>query len=64
METVIVAGTAALAVAFITAWAVSPGFRAWLERPKYTFADNVRRYDEARRRHTGEAGAGPAGRTP
>jgi hypothetical protein len=63
METVIVAGTAALAVAFTAAWALSPGFRAWLEHPKYTFADNARRHDEARRRHTGEAGPGPAGRT-
>jgi hypothetical protein len=35
----------ALTVAFIAGWAVSPALRSWIERPKHTFLDAVRRYD-------------------
>ena len=31
--------------AFVLAWLVSPTLRAWIERPKYQFLENVRRYD-------------------
>lgn len=31
--------------AFVVAWAVSPALRAWIERPKYQFLENVRRHD-------------------
>ncbi len=30
---------------FVVAWAVSPALRAWIERPKYQFLENVRRYE-------------------
>lgn len=32
--------------AFVVAWAASPALRAWIERPKYQFLENVRRYDD------------------
>ena len=31
--------------AFVVAWVVRPDLRAWVERPKYLFLQNVRRYD-------------------
>ena len=30
---------------FVVAWALRPDLRAWVERPKYLFLQNVRRYD-------------------
>ena len=45
----IVLATALIAFAFFAAWLVSPGFREWIERPKYQFQSNLRRFDEARR---------------
>jgi hypothetical protein len=41
----IVAASIVFALAFTAAWAVSPGVRAWIERPKYRFQDSVRAYD-------------------
>jgi hypothetical protein len=38
---------AALAIAFVAAWSVSPRLRSWIERPKYRFQKNVQSYDEA-----------------
>ncbi|MBZ5602622.1 MAG: hypothetical protein LAO79_09985 [Acidobacteriia bacterium] len=35
----------AFAVVFLLAWAASPRLRAWIERPKYRFQENVRSYD-------------------
>lgn len=35
----------AFAAGFTLAWAVSPGLRAWIERPKHDFLDRARRYD-------------------
>jgi antibiotic biosynthesis monooxygenase (ABM) superfamily enzyme len=35
----------AFAVIFFAAWLVSPRLRAWIERPKYRFQENVQRYD-------------------
>lgn len=32
---------------FVAAWALLPGLRAWIERPKYQFQDAVRGYDSA-----------------
>lgn len=37
------------ALAFLVAWIVSPGLRAWVERPKHRFQENVRRYDKEQR---------------
>jgi hypothetical protein len=35
-----------LAVVFVIAWAMRPNLRAWIERPKHLFMENVRRYDK------------------
>jgi hypothetical protein len=35
----------ALTLAFVVAWILRPDLRAWIERPKYQFLENVRRYD-------------------
>ena len=48
---VIVLSSLGLAAAFCLGWLVWPGMRAWIERPKYHFQANVRRYD---RRRSGE----------
>ena len=37
----IVLASVALAAAFVVAWLVSPGLRAWIERPKHRFQDAV-----------------------
>lgn len=42
---VIVYAACVLTGVFVLAWAVSPALRAWIERPKYQFLENVRRYD-------------------
>jgi len=34
------------ALIFFAAWVVSPGLRAWIERPKYRFLADVEGYDE------------------
>ena len=44
---VVVLASVALTGAFVTAWLVSPGLRAWIERPKHRFQDAVQRYDAA-----------------
>jgi hypothetical protein len=41
----IVYSAGGLTLAFVVAWAASPALRAWIERPKYQFLENVRRYD-------------------
>ena len=46
---VIVLLALAFAIAFVIAWSVSPRLRAWIERPKYRFQENLRSYDEAAR---------------
>ena len=43
----IVLASAALTLAFVVAWLVSPALRAWIERPKYRFQDAVQGYDRA-----------------
>jgi hypothetical protein len=45
----IVFTVAAGTVAFTIAWLVRPDLREWIERPKYRFRENVRRYDEETR---------------
>ena len=37
------------AVVLVVAWSVSPALRAWIERPKYRFQENLRSYDEGAR---------------
>jgi hypothetical protein len=44
----IVFASAAFAAAFAAAWAMRPGLRAWIERPKFEFQDALRGYDSAR----------------
>jgi len=34
-----------LTLGFVVAWALRPDLRAWVERPKHLFLQNVRRYD-------------------
>ena len=36
------------AIAFVAAWVFLPGVRAWIERPKHRFQDNVQKYEQAR----------------
>jgi len=45
----IVLSSIVLTGAFVVAWLVFPGLRAWIERPKHQFQDAVRRYDGAQR---------------
>lgn len=49
----IVLASMAFAMVFLAAWALRPGLRAWIERPKYDFQDAVQAYDRAR---CGDAG--------
>ncbi|HLG99903.1 MAG TPA: hypothetical protein VKX49_26575 [Bryobacteraceae bacterium] len=39
----------ALALIFVAVWGLSPRLRAWIERPKYRFQENLRSYDETAR---------------
>lgn len=43
---VVVFLSVAFAVAFTAAWSLSPALRTWIERPKYRFLENLRRYDK------------------
>ena len=44
---IVVLGSVALTGAFVAGWLLSPGLRAWIERPKYRFQDALRQYDVA-----------------
>ena len=44
----IVGSSLLLALMFTLGWALSPGLRAWIERPKYRFQDALRDYDRSR----------------
>ena len=46
---VIVLVACAFAVVFAVAWSASRRLRAWIERPKYRFQENLRSYEEAAR---------------
>jgi hypothetical protein len=48
---IIVLASVAFAVAFLAAWLVSPGLRAWIERPKHRFHEAATEYDLAQSRH-------------
>ena len=37
----------AFSVIFALAWAVSPGLRQWIEKPKYQFQKNVESYEKS-----------------
>lgn len=50
----IVGLTLLLAAGFVTAWALRPDLRAWIERPKHYFQDALRGYDRARRPDGGD----------
>jgi len=45
MMDVIVLSAVIICLAFFIAWAVSPGLRAWIERPKYRFLADIKDYD-------------------
>lgn len=45
---IIVGATVVLALAFVSAWAVSPRLRAWIEQPKYRFQDALTDYDRGK----------------
>jgi hypothetical protein len=44
----IVGLSVALALIFVATWAIHPGFRAWIERPKEQFQDALQQYDRAK----------------
>jgi hypothetical protein len=46
----------AFALVFLAAWLISPGLRAWIERPKYRFLADVQSYDEAQRHRRKSSG--------
>jgi hypothetical protein len=47
---VIVLASLSLALAFVAAWVISPGLRAWIERPKHHFHEAAKEYDLAQHR--------------
>jgi hypothetical protein len=58
MESIIVVGSTAFALAFVIAWWSKPELRAWLERPKHVFLTGVERYDRsAVENHSGDGSA-------
>ncbi len=48
MIDVVVLTTIVCAAVFAAAWLLRPDFRAWIERPKHRFQENVRSYDQER----------------
>lgn len=45
MAEVIVIASVAFGVGLVLAWLLRPDLRAWMERPKFRFQDDTRRYD-------------------
>ena len=45
----IVLSSVAFTLAFVAAWWLRPGLRAWIERPKHQFQHAVEGYDRAQR---------------
>jgi hypothetical protein len=45
MATIIVGASVVLALAFAAAWLTRPDLRAFIERPKHQFRDDVLEYD-------------------
>lgn len=43
-----------LSVIFVAAWALSPGLRTWIEKPKYRFLASVESHDGDIRAEKGE----------
>lgn len=43
---IIVLSSLVFAIVFFAAWWRIPRLRAWIERPKYRFQENVQSYDE------------------
>jgi hypothetical protein len=56
MADAIVVGSTLLSVAFFVAWLLLPSLRAWIERPKYRFQQELERYDRERSRAADSAG--------
>jgi hypothetical protein len=48
MADAIVVVSTLLSVAFFAAWLLLPNLRAWIERPKYRFQEELERYDQRR----------------
>jgi hypothetical protein len=45
---IIVVASIVFAAAFTAVWLISPGLRAWIERPKYRFLKDVGNYENSR----------------
>lgn len=45
ISAIVIAASIVLAIAFILIFALQPGLREEVERPKHWFVDQVRRYD-------------------
>jgi len=56
MADAIVIGSTLLSVAFFVAWLLLPSLRAWIERPKYRFQEELERYDRGRSRAADSSG--------
>lgn len=46
MDDAIVLLTVLFLIGFPVAWLLLPSLRAWVERPKYSFLDNLKRYEK------------------
>jgi hypothetical protein len=59
MADAIVVLSTLLSVAFFVAWLLLPNLRAWIERPKYRFQEELERYDQRRSRAADSSGGPP-----
>jgi hypothetical protein len=59
MADLVMTASTFLAVLFTVAWALVPGLRAWLERPKHRFHETLLRYDRQQASGSGRAGSEP-----
>ncbi len=46
-----------LSLAFFVAWLLLPNLRAWIERPKHRFQEELERYDRRRSRTADSSGS-------
>jgi hypothetical protein len=59
MADLVITASTILAVLFTVAWALLPGLRAGLERPKHRFHEALLRYDRQQASGSGRAGSEP-----
>lgn len=60
MTDLIVFSSVVFIVVFFVAWAVRPDLRAWIEKPKYRFQANVRKYDQVQKSEKSNVGRAPS----